>query len=85
MRTEKELLQVLLDNMDRFETGLCHLTGILNIEGVITFEEEFIIDEYVYENSPEEFYIDEYDIHYKWVKGEKQPRIDWLNEQINKL
>jgi hypothetical protein len=80
MRTEKELLQVLLDNMDKFETGLCIVTSILYSEGIITRYEKNVMHNYIYQYKP----INS-GAYYYWKIGKKQPRIDWLNEQINKL
>ena len=85
MRTEKELLQVLLDNMDKFETGLCLLSGALQRGKIITMTEEFSIFRYIEGNAPKMNYNKVILSVYKWPKGEKQPRIDWLNEQIQKL
>jgi hypothetical protein len=78
MRSEKELLQILLDNMDLLDTGLCRLSGYLRITGVISIEEELLIDRYFTRTLDVLF-------TYSFPEGEKEPRIKWLKEQIDKL
>jgi len=86
MRSEKELLQVLLDNIDKLEYGLCLLIIILKENSLISEQEEEILNEFISNKAPERYHsIRKYRMAYNWESGEKQPRIDWLNEQIAKL
>jgi hypothetical protein len=79
MRTEKELLQILLDNMNLFTTGLCILSWRLSNDEIITQKEEEFIDEYISSNL----------LHgrfgYAFPRGEREPRIKWLKQQIKQL
>ncbi len=84
MRTEKELLQVLLDNMDKFETGLCLLVQDLYELKLININELKLINVRI-RNIPDRYDKEGNKYAYKWVVYQKQPRIDWLKEQINKL
>lgn len=61
--------------------GLCSLTAMLNSEGIITDKEDSIIGKYLNNNRPH----DKGEMDYWWPRGAKQPRLDWLNEQIEKL
>jgi hypothetical protein len=47
MRSNKELLQLLLDNRQYFYFGLCGLAGELRINYIITFEEYCKIKNYI--------------------------------------
>ena len=88
MRTTKELLQVMLENIDRLDMGLCKLSSVLYYDLKLIDEAEFeIIDSYLIGNLPERKetgFIPRIAI-YSWPKGEKEPRIKWLKEQIEKL
>lgn len=85
MRTEKELLQVLLDNMDLLKTGLCGLSLCLYLKDIIDDKEYELIETYIKEYAPKRYLFEGIESDFNWEAGEKQPRIDWLNEQINKL
>ena len=85
MRSEKELLQVLLDNMDYFQTGLCRVITHLYLVDQIKYNELYLVRKYIRKNAPEMYDESGCLSVFNWVKGEKQPRIDWLNEQIQKL
>lgn len=62
--------------------GLCKVTDYLELLGHITGEQEDIFDDYVYlfDTGKHGAYV--------WPIGEKQPRLEWLDEQeqiLNKL
>ena len=83
-RPIKELLQIMVDNIELFEKkgcmGLCDLTNTLKYNQIISDAEESIIDKYVDTNAPK---IPK--STYNWTPYELQPRLEWLNEQIAKL
>ena len=74
-RSIKVLLQIMLDNIDRLECGLC----ILAVD-LFDYEEETDVLKYIEEhrprNSPDSYY---------WPIGEVKPRIKWLEYHIKKL
>ena len=82
MRTEKELLQVLLDNSSIMDAGLCWLIDDLLRQDIISVKEFLVLENYLYNNKPSNILsLTEF-----WFPmGEKEPRINWLKEQINKL
>ena len=78
MRTEKELLQLILDNIDMLKTGLCNLTLRLVMIGKMSYDEKIIINDYILNNAPNE--------HIFWFElGYAPPRIEWLKQQIEKV
>jgi hypothetical protein len=79
MRTIKELLQLMLEHQDLFETGLCWWARRMVDFGIITESEDNILIDYIEDSEPENIFT-----HW-WTVGELQPRIDWINEQIEKL
>lgn len=79
-RSDKEILTILLDNIDKLDKGLCSLAWQLERDKIISIEEhEVFLD--ILET---EFYdeIDYITMDYIWAIGVKQPRIDWLKEMI---
>ena len=72
------LLKLVLDNIDQLELGLCHLLDNLRIHSFITRAEYFILDDYLFANRSIQN-------GYWWPKGEKEPRIRWLNLHIKIL
>lgn len=81
-RPIKELLQVMLDNLDEFLSfGLCYLARRLWRRNLISGkEEEDIILNYIDLNGPEAD-----DNGYCWPPFQIEPRRAWLKEQIEKL
>ena len=79
MRTIKKLLQLMLDNKIKFESGLCRLSANLHGRSIINENEWFLINKYINENRPIN-----YDLPFYWKKGDVAPRIEWLKEHINK-
>lgn len=80
MTTIKELLQLMLDNKNQFEYGLCRWAiNLRQRSRLIDSNELDIIMEYINKNRP----ID-YELPHYWKTGEIAPRIEWLKEHINK-
>lgn len=75
MRPLKELLQILLDEVERngAENGLCVVTFVLQKKNVISEEEENILDDFIEENL------------FKLNLRETAPRIEFLKNEIEKL
>lgn len=78
MRTEKELLQLLLDNIDLLETGFILLTHDLHKMGKIRKKERFFINDFI----GKQLTISKSEYFYR---GEKETHIKWLKEQIKQL
>ena len=87
MRTTKELLFIVLSNIEHFETGLCRLVNYLYLSNAINDAERKLLLSYIYNNrplwykiksvfsNPDEFF---------WERGKSEPRIKWLKTHINK-
>ena len=91
MRTIKELLQIMLDNPQHFEYGLCMWAINLCEEGLITGKERKLLKDYIKVNEP--FIFSSFDVfkekvidqsYYYWGIGKIEPRIEWLKKHINK-
>lgn len=79
----KDLFQKILDNFDNyFSYGLCSSVMLMAMEGLITWDEVelFFIE---IDKLPNYELIGKKD--YKWKSGEREPRIEWLKEQIKKF
>jgi hypothetical protein len=63
-----------------FEAGLCQWAANLYVHGVISRPERIALEDFFVGNRPESAYK-----AYWWPKGEMEPRIEWLKEQIKKL
>lgn len=87
MRTTKELLEVMLENIDRLESGLCYYAAALARNDIISYSEYEHIIKYLDACLPERKYRGRYlnSLDYSFPYGEKEPRIKWLKEQIDKL
>jgi len=90
-RSIKELLQILLDNMNLLTSGLCSLAPRLNAIGKLTDEEVMTLWRYIEEHQPYNLYYilskfsDSTEYIFYWEKGKKKPRINWLKKQIKSL
>lgn len=91
MRTIKELLQVMLDNQQYFEDGLCSWVTDLYWESkfkLITHNEVAKIKAYITENRPSKFSsisaFKNRHREYYWEVGNINPRIEWLKKHIKK-
>ena len=87
MKTNKELLQVFLDNQNLFEDGLCIWVSKLYIKYLITREEEEYLYILIRNNRP--FFTRIKDKlsgrkrHcYYWKQGDIKPRIKWLKKYL---
>lgn len=86
MRTTKELLIILRDNIELSTiNGLCFLNITLLYKNIITDAEHTIIHDYIYNNQPSKkskLYGGSDNGFYYWPKGEKEPRLRWLKYHI---
>jgi len=84
-RTIKELLQLMLDNKHLFERGLCYFKDSLYSDNLITFEEYFLLEDYIKNNKPKRTWYNFIlkDSNYWWKVGWRLPRIIWLKYHIS--
>lgn len=81
-----ELLKILLSNIDKITMiegdpkGLGVLIDKLNRSRIINNFENHKLLNYIYINNQVNNYVP-----YFWERGMKEPRIQWLKEQIEKL
>lgn len=88
MKTNKELLQILLDNIEeafssKIYDGLCSLVGHVHRELFVSTYDANRLYEYLFLGLPTRFSQGGYR-GYCWIPGKLEPRIKWLKEQINK-
>jgi hypothetical protein len=79
-RSTKRLLELMLRRKYYFETGLCQWVDNLYLHNVISRPERVALGVFLAENRPESAYK-----AYWWHRGEIEPRVEWLKEQIKKL
>ena len=82
LKTIKALLTLMLITLKEstYEiNGLCELALHLYWQEKITIEEYNILNNYIEKYRPNKW------CHYSWASGKKEPRIEWLEEQIKKL
>lgn len=93
MRSNKELLDIFLNNQNLFKYGICQWTSVLKWKALITIEEESYLLKLVKENRPifrfknyfynpdkiNEGYKPDY---YYWKSGFINPRIKWLKKYL---
>lgn len=94
MRSIKELLELMLDNKDLFNTGLCDWTLKLYLLDIISDEECYLLRQYIISNRPSlynnfrMFYHtilrDDPESHFYWKRGDIKPRIKWIKKHIAK-
>jgi hypothetical protein len=89
VRTQKELLEVMLANIGSLRSGLCFLNGELFTQRIINYQEHVIINGYIRNNKPSMFsswnaFINSNSGFY-WSRGDVKPRIKWLKQHIKKL
>lgn len=85
MRTNKELLQVFLDNQKLFETGLCSWIDALLCVNLINNEEFKYLNDLILKHKPilYRLRISKNSIYgYYWEKGKIEPRIKWLKKHL---
>ena len=91
MRNIKEILEILLDNVERvrIEGGLCDVATELHYQSVITWVELCRIHVYIRDNRPSALSSKEALLSvkspYYWAKYKVQPRAKWLKKNIKKL
>lgn len=94
MRNLKELLSILLIGINNYMIiekkfdGLCGVIVGLKHDNIITKEEEYLLDEYIEENMPQDYSnsINCKDTGvYGWKPDDSKVRIEWLNKQIKEL
>ena len=88
-RTEKELLEVMLERIRMATAGLCHLNDQLFTRRIITDEEHAIIHKYIKNNRPSPFSSLNAlwcsNSRWYWTSGSVKHRIKWLKHHIKKL
>ena len=80
-RTEKELIEIMLDNEDLFVTGLCKWLHQIYFYELISFTEYEMLLFIFADNRP---YTEIGIGYYWWQSGNIEPRIDFLNDLIKK-
>ena len=93
MRSEKELCIIVYNNIDKLNTGLCHLLIHLLNTDLITIEEFSALDKFLSKNFPKTWEESGYSFHYRftkgigyiWKKGNKASRKRFLKRLISKL
>ena len=84
-RSIKELLQVMLDNIENLSGGLCSLGFHMMAYKTITSDELQLLLEYIIKNRPYNLYriFGIYKSYY-WKPGKIKPRLRWLKRHIKK-
>lgn len=91
MRSDKQILEIMLDNIEhiRDSKGLCQLAVDLEYCSIITYREALSIRRYIVDNRPSAlssivmFWCITYP--YYWPKYKVEPRAKWLKKHIKKL
>lgn len=87
MRTIKELLQIMLDNQQYFQTGLCGWSNSIKLSSTEEYDK---LHSYIRNNKPSAFssferFTQELNLEpYWWKKGNIKPRINWIKKHIKK-
>ena len=87
----KELLKLLFKEVESYGNymedleegepiGLCYISEDLVEQGIISIDEESIVDEYIKNHRP--IWKNN---EWGWEPGLKEPRVEWLKLHINKL
>jgi hypothetical protein len=81
MRSTKELLILLREEVEgpEFELGMCDVINKMFVLEEISESEYIELNSYLYDNDPE------YDETFWFPRGERQPRIDWINQQLRNM
>jgi hypothetical protein len=89
VRTQKELLEVMLTNIGSLRSGLCFLSSELFTQGIITFDEHIVMRNYIKYHKPSIF--SSWNAFWNagsgfyWSRGDVEPRVKWLKQHIKKL
>ena len=85
-RSIKELLQVMLDNQQFFDAGLCLWALHLQTRIIITWEETQKVLSYIKANRPSKWSsraaFKYRNSEYFWTIGDIEPRLKWLEKHI---
>lgn len=84
MRTPNELLQILIDNINKLEYGLSELSLQLCTESVITKDECDYLEKFLVEKTKEKYNTDIPMWLFLPGKCNKKQRIEFLNAEIQK-
>ena len=84
-----ELLELLLQNQNRFESGLCNWVNSLYFVDIITNDEFRELKTFIKKNRPSKFsscsaFIKRNSEWY-WKENKIKPRIKWIKKHITKL
>jgi hypothetical protein len=89
MRTTKELLEVMLEYQDFYDTGLCAWVNSLHLCKIISTEEGFHLKNYIRNNRPSKYSsfesFKQRNYLYYWENGNLAPRIKWIKKHIKKI
>lgn len=83
------LLELMLENQELFDCGLCSWIAMLRLKNIISNDEFVILRMYVRLNRPSIFSswgaFRQRNRLYHWPSGNIKPRIKWINQHIAKL
>ena len=84
MRTIKELLELMLENQQCFERGLCYWVSEMYSKSIIKPFEYIRLMDYICSNKPTFFENPRYyfSMSYYWKKGNIKPRLKWIKKHI---
>lgn len=86
MKTNKEILKLMLNHIHLLESGLCGLVYIICRLQVITANEDIKALEYIKRNRPKTKSKladpSRLNTHYYWELGKVEPRVRWLKYHI---
>ena len=74
----EKVLKILLDNQDLFSNGICGWVVSLGKNNLITEDESIFVFVYLKNNKPNSRK------YFWWNMGEIEPRIEWIQAQLNK-
>lgn len=82
MRTHEELIECVLKHFDEyFISGLCWVINRMKEENLLSKEERDYLLQLLKDNKPKDH--DPHNGWYYWPECQKEPRMQWLNNQIN--
>lgn len=89
MRTIKDLLELMLEHQDLYDTGLCGWVNTLCMCDIISNQEGRHLKDYIKHNRPSKYSSLECFKHRKysnyWKIQNLEPRIKWIKKHIKKL
>ena len=88
-RSIVKLLELMLDNQEYFNRGLCIWARNLEYANLINSHEMEILSDYIERNRPSKFKsfysIINRNPRYYWSKGILKPRVKWVKKHIHKI